>query len=201
MLPAIIMVGILGCLCTATEAGVLAVVYALFIGMVVYREISFKDLLGMFLKAAKSSAMILTVMAVASYLSWIFTMLRFPQMISESILSITNNPLIFLVIINVIMIILGMFLDAVSALTIMTPVLLPTAQTLGINPILFGVMLTVNLSIGVLTPPVGLNLYVTSSISKLNILRIAKTSIIFWMMIVLVLILMMFFPDMFLFLT
>jgi len=198
MLPVIIMGGILGGVFTPTEAGVVAVVYALFIGMVVYREISVKDLLGIFLKAAQSTATILIVMAVASYLSWIFAMLRLPHVISDLILSTTNSPLMFLVIINLIMIVLGMFLDAVSALTIMTPVILPTALALGIDPVLFGVMLAVNLSIGVLTPPVGLNLYVVSSISKLSIFQVSKAVLIFICLICGVLLLMIFFPQLFL---
>jgi C4-dicarboxylate transporter DctM subunit len=197
-LPVIIMGGILGGIFTPTEAGVVAVVYALIIGMVVYREISIKDLFKIFLKAANSSAMILMVMAVASFLSWIFTMQRIPFLISELIFSITQNPLVFLLIINLLMIVVGMFLDAVSALTVMTPVLLPVSLALGIDPILFGVMMTVNLSIGVLTPPVGLNLFVTSSISKVGVLRISKAIIPFALLILLVLLLMMFVPSIFL---
>jgi len=198
LLPVIIMGGILSGVFTATEAGVVAVVYALIISMVVYREIKIKDLPEILIKASKSSAMILIVMAVASYLSWILTMLRLPQTISAAILATTDSPLMFLLIINFIMIIAGMFLDAVSALTIMTPVILPTALALGIDPVLFGVMLTVNLSIGVLTPPVGLNLYVTSSISKVSLLEIAKATVPFMFLIILVLLLMMFFPQLFL---
>lgn len=197
-LPVIIMGGILGGIFTPTEAGVVAVVYALVIGMVVYREITLKDLFKILLKAANSSAMILMVMAVASFLSWIFTMQRIPFLISELIFSITQNPLVFLLIINLLMIVVGMFLDAVSALTVMTPVLLPVSLALGIDPILFGVMMTVNLSIGVLTPPVGLNLFVTSSISKVGVLRISKAIVPFALLIVLVLLLMMFMPSIFL---
>lgn len=197
-LPVIIMGGILGGIFTPTEAGVVAVVYALVIGVVVYREIKIKDLVGIFLRAANSSAMILMVMAVASFLSWIFTMQRIPFLISELIFSITENPIVFLFIINILMIVVGMFLDAVSALTIMTPVLLPVCLALGIDPILFGVMMTVNLSIGVLTPPVGLNLFVTSSISRVGVLQISKAILPFALMILLVLALMMFVPSIFL---
>lgn len=197
-LPVIIMGGILGGIFTPTEAGVVAVVYALFIGMVVYREISIKDLFKILLKAANSSAMILIVMAVASFLSWVFTMQRIPFLISELIFSITQNPMVFLLIVNLVMIVVGMFLDAVSALTIMTPVLLPVSLALGVDPILFGVMMTVNLSIGVLTPPVGLNLFVTSSISKVGVMRISKAVVPFILLIILVLVLMMLLPNVFL---
>lgn len=197
-LPVIIMGGILGGIFTPTEAGVVAVVYALVISVLVYREVKIGDLPDLLIRAGKSSAMILIVMAVASYLSWIFTMLRLPQTITEAILAKTYSPLMFLLIINLFMIIVGMFLDAVSALTIMTPVLLPTALALGIDPILFGVMMSVNLSIGVLTPPVGLNLYVTSSISKVSLIGVSKAAIPFIILIFFVLLLMMFFPQLFL---
>lgn len=195
MLPLIIMGGILGGVFTPTEAGVVAVVYSLFIGLVVYREITLKGLFQIFLKAAKSSAMVLLVMAIASYLSWIFTLIRLPQTISSMILANINGATEFLLIINLLMIIVGMFLDAVSALTIITPVILPAALALGIDPVFFGVMLTVNLSIGVLTPPVGLNLYVVSSISKLSLLHISKAVLVFILLIVAVLLIMMFFPQ------
>jgi len=197
-LPVIIMGGILGGVFTPTEAGVVAVVYAMVISVLVYREVKIRDLPDLLIRAGKSTAMILIVMAVASYLSWIFTMLRLPQTITEAILANTYSPLVFLLIINLFMIIVGMFLDAVSALTIMTPVLLPTTLALGIDPILFGVMMAVNLSIGVLTPPVGLNLYVVSSISKVSLIRVSKAAIPFIIIIVFVLILMMLFPQLFL---
>jgi C4-dicarboxylate transporter DctM subunit len=141
--------------------------------------------------------MILMVMAVASYLSWILTMQRIPQAVTGLILSQTDSAILFLLIINVLVIILGMFLDAVSALTIMTPVLLPAALALHIDPLLFGVMLTVNLSIGVLTPPVGLNLYVTASIANIGIVRISKAVIPFIGLICLVLLAMIFAPGLF----
>lgn len=198
-LPVIIMGGILGGIFTPTEAGVVAVVYAMVISVFVYREVKIGDLPDLLIRAAKSTAMILIVMAVASYLSWIFTMLRLPQSITEAILAKTYSPFMFLLIINLFMVIVGMFLDAVSALTIMTPVLLPTAIALGVDPIIFGVMMAVNLSIGVLTPPVGLNLYVTSSISKVSLIGVSKAVVPFIILIFLVLVLMMLFPQMFLF--
>lgn len=187
MLPVIIMVGVLSGIFTATEAGVVAVVYALIIGGIVYRQFTIKSLMEAFIGAAKSSAMVLIVMAVASYLSWAFAMQRIPHLISEFVTSISNSPIVFLIIVNAIMIIVGCFLDAVSAITVMTPVLLPTALLLGVDPIMFGVMLTINLSIGVLTPPVGLNLYVASSISGEGILTISKAILPFIGLIVLVL--------------
>lgn len=198
MLPVIIMGGILGGVFTPTEAGVVAVVYAFFIGVIVYREIPLNEIAGVFVRASKSSAMVLMVVTVASFLSWVLTMQRIPQSITGLILSQTDSAIIFLLVVNAIVIILGMFLDAVSALTIMTPVLLPAALALGVDPVLFGVMLTVNLSIGVLTPPVGLNLYVTASIANISIVSITRAVMPFIAILCLVLVLMTFVPKMFL---
>ena len=199
LLPVIIMGGILGGVFTATEAGVVAVFYAALLGVVVYREIKVSSLPGILIRAGKNSAMILMVMAVAAYLSWVLTMQRIPQNVTSGIISYTTSPIVFLLAINALMIIVGMFLDAASALTIMTPVLLPAVIAMKINPILFGVMMAVNLSIGVLTPPVGLNLYVTAGIAKIGIMRISKAVIPFIIQIIIILILMTYFPNMFTF--
>lgn len=195
LLPIIIMGGILRGIFTPTEAGVVAVVYVLVIGVVIYRKIKLRDLPSIFLRAAKSTAMILMIMSTASLLSWVLTMQRVPQTVTGMMTSMSSNPLIFLILVNIFVIIMGMFLDAVSGLTILAPVLLPAAIALGIDPLFFGVMLTVNLSIGVLTPPVGLNLYVTSSISKLDILEVARATYPFLVMIGIVLLVMILFPN------
>lgn len=190
LLPVIIMGGILGGIFTPTEAAVVAVVYAFIIGTFVYREIKLKDIPEIFLRSAKSTTMILMVMATATLLSWVLTLEQVPQIITKTMLSISSSPVVFLIIVNIFMVIVGMFLDAVSALTILTPVLLPAAQALNIDPVLFGVILVVNLSIGVLTPPVGLNLYVTSSIAKIDLVQISKAIVPFIVIIFVILILM-----------
>lgn len=195
MLPVIIMGGILSGLFTPTEAAVVAVVYSVVIGKFVYKELNLKKITGILLRAASSTTMVLMVMSTAALLSWVLTMERVPQTVTEGILLISENPIIFLIVVNLFMILVGMFLDAVSALTILTPVLLPAAKMLNIDPVLFGVILAVNLSIGVLTPPVGLNLYVTSSIAKIDIIRISKASMPFICLIFGVLLLMSVFPD------
>jgi len=195
LLPIIIMGGILLGVFTPTEAGVVSAVYSFVIGFLIYREIPVKEVPKVFLRAANSSAMVLMVMAVASYLSWVLTLQQVPQTITRLLISISNNKIVFLIIINLFMIVVGMFLDAVSALTIMTPVLLPTTVALGIDPILFGVMMSVNLSIGVLTPPVGLNLYVVSGIAKISLVRVSKAVIPFLYIIGGVLLVMTFFPQ------
>lgn len=194
LLPVIIMGGILGGIFTPTEAAVVAVVYAFLVGTFVYREIKWKDLSGIFLRAANSTAMVLMVMSTATLLSWVLTLERVPQTVTKALLAVSPSPIVFLLLVNAFMIIVGMFLDAVSALTILTPVLLPAAKALNIDPVLFGVLLAVNLSIGVLTPPVGLNLYVVSSIAKLDLVRISKAVLPFIALITAVILIMIFFP-------
>jgi C4-dicarboxylate transporter DctM subunit len=195
LLPVIIMGGILGGIFTPTEAAVVAVVYAFLVGTFIYREIKLKNLPQIFLRAANSTAMVLMVMSTATLLSWVLTLERVPQTVTNTLLSISSSPIIFLLMVNAFMIIVGMFLDAVSALTILTPVLLPAAKTLGIDPVLFGVILAVNLSIGVLTPPVGLNLYVASSIARIDLVRISKAVLPFLVLISIGLLIMIFFPT------
>ena len=139
--------------------------------------------------------MVLMVIGTANLLSWAVTMMNIPRMMSDFVTSITSSAFVFLVIVNILLIIAGMFLDAGSAIMILTPVLLPAALALHVDPLVFGIIMTVNLSIGVLTPPVGLNLYVVSSLSKIDIMRVAKASLPFMIMIFAMLIVCSFFPG------
>ena len=195
LLPVIIMGSILCGVCTATEAAVLAVVYAFFLSIIVYRTLPLKEVPDVLLNGAKSAAMVLAVVAAANMLSWAVTMMNIPATVSAFVCNITTSPLVFLIITNLILIIAGMFLDASSAIMILTPVLLPIALQLGVDPLVFGIIITVNLSIGVLTPPVGLNLYVVSSLSKVDILRIAKASAPFMILIFMILIMASAWPQ------
>lgn len=195
LLPILIMGTILTGICTPTESAVLAVVYALFLSCVVYRTLPLRELKETFVNSAKSAAMVLVVIATASLLSWAVTVMNIPQMMADFVYSITDSPAVFLVIVNVLLVIAGMFLDAGSAIMILSPVLLPIALSLQIDPLAFGIIMVVNLSIGVLTPPVGLNLYVVSSLSNLDIMRVAKACMPFILMIFGMLIVCSFFPQ------
>ena len=195
LLPILIMGTILAGICTPTESAVLAVVYALFLSCVVYRTLPLRELKETFVHSAKSAAMVLVVIATASLLSWAVTVMNIPQMMADFVYSITDSPAVFLIIVNVLLVIAGMFLDAGSAIMILSPVLLPIALSLQIDPLAFGIIMVVNLSIGVLTPPVGLNLYVVSSLSNLDIMRVAKACMPFILMIFGMLIVCSFFPQ------
>lgn len=194
-LPVIIMGGILSGVFTATESAVVAVIYCLIIGLFVYREIKIKDIPKVVVKAAKTTGMVLIVIATASVLSYVLTIARIPQTVTALITSITSSRIVFLLLVNFVLIICGMFLDAGCAIIILTPVFLPAANAMGVNPIFFGVMMTVNLMIGVLTPPVGLNLYVTSSIAKIDILKLSKAVLPFIYMLFGLILLMVIFPQ------
>lgn len=195
LLPIIIMGSILLGVCTATEAAVLAVVYALILSIFVYRTLPLKDIPDTMMSAAKSSAMVLVVVASANMLSWAVTMMNIPHIVSNAVHSLTSSAAVFLIIVNLILVVAGMFLDASSAIMILTPVLLPIALELGVDPLAFGIIVTVNLSIGVLTPPVGLNLYVVSSLSNVNILKISKAAIPFIILIFAILVVSSVWPQ------
>lgn len=195
MLPIIIMGGILGGFFTPTEAGVVGVLYSLLIGLTLYRkELDYKLLPQIFIKAAQNTAMVLMVIATATLLSWVLTLEQIPQTVSRIMLSLTDNKYVFLIIINLFLVVMGMFLDSVSGITILAPVLLPAALSLDVDPLFFGVMMAVNFSIGAITPPVGLNLYVTSSIAKIDIVTLSKAAIPFCFLIFVVLMIMTFMP-------
>lgn len=195
LLPVIIMGGIISGMFTATESAAVAVLYCFIVSVFFYRSIKLRDIPSLLKKAAKGSCVVLMVMATASFLGYVLTLSQIPQMAATAISSLTSSRVIFLLMVNVVLIIAGMFLDAASAIVILTPVLLPACQAFGVDLIFFGVMMTVNLMIGVLTPPVGLNLYVVSSTAKIDILKLAKQAIPFMLILVAVVLLMVFFPD------
>lgn len=195
-LPVIIMGGILSGVFTATESAAAAVLYCFLVSMFVYRELPLKEVPGVFLRAAKNTGMMLIVVSVATFLSYAMTIAQIPQTVTAIITSVTSNQTIFLLLVNVVLIFAGMFLDAGCAIIILTPVFLPVATTLGVDPVFFGVMMTVNLMVGVLTPPVGMNLFVTSSIAKIDILRLSKAVMPFIYILLGIILIMVLFPDM-----
>lgn len=195
LLPFIIMGGIIGGVFTPTEAGVVGVAYAAIVGIFFYKEIKIKDIPRLLLSSAGNTAMVIMVISTASLLSWVLTLEQMPQTITSMMLSITENKYIFLILVNLLLVVMGMFLDSVSGITIIAPVLLPAALALGIDPVFFGVMLAVNFSIGAITPPVGLNLYVTAGIAKIDLVSLSRSAIPFCILIFLVIMIMVFFPE------
>ncbi|MDD6213468.1 MAG: TRAP transporter large permease subunit [Clostridiales bacterium] len=164
LMPVIILGGIYGGIFTPTEAAAVSVVYGLFVGMVVYREVTFKDLLDIIIDSAKTTGGIMIIVACASLFSFVCTKFGIADAASALLGSIAHNQFSFLLIVNIIFLIAGCFIDANSAMYIFIPIMLPVCKALGYDLVAFGVMATVNLAIGQVTPPVGVNLFVAISI-------------------------------------
>ncbi|KGJ88297.1 MULTISPECIES: TRAP transporter large permease [Colwelliaceae] len=174
LLLLIVIGGIIGGIFTATEAGAIAVLYSLFLAVVVYREIKITELSSIILKAAGITAIVMFLIAASSAMSWILSYENIPQSISQFLLTISENPLIILLIINLTLILVGAFMDMTPAVLIFTPIFLPVAESIGMSPIHFGIMLVLNLSIGLCSPPVGAVLFVSCSVAKTSIEKIIR---------------------------
>jgi len=165
----IIIGGILSGIFTPTEAGVVACLYALFIGFFVFRELKIKDLIRILWETAQSSVRILFIIAVASAYSYALTLMRVPEMISSVLGNLIYHPYLLLFIINLILLLLGCFMETISIMLLVVPILIPIARQAGIDLLHLGVMMTLNLMIGQITPPVGVLLYSVASVSKLSL--------------------------------
>ena len=169
---------ILGCIysgiASPTEASVISVFYALFVSMVIYRSIHWKDVWGILVEAVRTYSPILFILAASVAFSRVLTLMQVPQSVSAWILAHFTNKVVLLLVINVFLLIVGMVMDTTPAILILTPILLPIVTAIGMNPIHFGIMMVVNLAIGFVTPPIGVNLFVASSLTDIPVMRIAK---------------------------
>ncbi len=167
MMPVIILGGIYGGIFTPTEAAGVAVVYGLIVGIFIYREIKVKQLWQLFVDAAVSSGTVLYIIASAAVFAYILSTSHLAENLSQAMLDISSNKYVLLILINIIFLIAGCFLDANSAFYILIPIMLPVVRAVGVDLVHFGVFVTVNLAIGLITPPVGINLYVGAKIADL----------------------------------
>lgn len=167
--PVIILGGIYGGIFTPTEAAAIAVVYSLAVDMLVYRSISFGDIIPLAARAAVTTAVILSIVAAASLFAWIMNTQGIAGNIAAFLLSLSTGKVVMLLLINAILIIAGLVLDAISIFYILLPIFLPVVRMLGIDPIHFGVIITMNLAIGQITPPVGVNLVASSGVTGLSV--------------------------------
>ena len=173
LVPGIILGGIYSGIFTPTEAGAVAVVYAAFIGLFVYRDIRFGELPDLLAKSARTSGTILVLVIMASAFGRLVTLAQIPSQLAGYLTTLTDNPILILLMINILLLVIGMFMETISSIIIMTPILLPVATAIGVDPMVFGVILTVNLAIGFCTPPLGVNLFVASGISNVSIERLS----------------------------
>lgn len=169
---------ILGCIYTGvaspTEAAVISVFYALFVSMVIYRTIEVKELWSILTEALRTFAPILFILAASTAFSRILTLLHVPQIVSDFIINTFHSKISILLVINIFLLIVGMVMDTTLAILIVTPILLPIIQAIGMDPIQFGVIMVVNLAIGFVTPPIGVNLFVASSLTDISITKLSK---------------------------
>lgn len=169
IMPIIIIGGIIGGVFTATESGVIAVMYALILGLFVYRELNVRDLPKILYETGITTGTILFILGTASLFTWLLTIQQIPQQLTAMILEMNPDKVMVLLLVNVILLIAGTMIDTISALIIFTPLFLPIVKSVGVDPIHFGVIMAVNLTIGMVTPPVGVVLFVTSAIGKVSI--------------------------------
>lgn len=195
LVPGIILGGIYSGMFTPTEAGAVAVIYATVIGMFVYRDILLSDLPQILAKSALTSGTILILVIMATAFGRLITLAQIPSQMAGFMTSISDNPVIILLLVNLLLLVIGMFMETISSIIIMTPILLPVAVALGMDPIVFGVMLTVNLAIGFCTPPLGVNLFVASGISRVSIERLSVAILPFFLGMIALLLLVTFVPG------
>ncbi len=169
---------ILGCIysgiASPTEAAVISVFYALIISLFVYKSIRLKDIWEILIEAIKTFTPILFILAASTAFSRVLTLMQVPQTVSEFILNNFHSPVAILLVINVFLLIVGMVMDTTPAILILTPILMPIIEAIGMDPIQFGVIMVVNLAIGFVTPPIGVNLFVASSLTDVPVVDIAK---------------------------
>lgn len=177
MSPVIILGCIYSGIASPTEAAVISVFYSLIISLFVYKSLKFKQVYGVFAEACKSYAPILFILAASVAFSRVLTLMQVPQTISTWILDNFSSKIVILIVINIFLLLVGMIMDTTPAILILTPILLPIVTGVGMNPIHFGVMMVVNLAIGFVTPPIGVNLFVASTLTKIPVMEIAKRAL------------------------
>ena len=191
----IIMGGIYGGIFTPTEAAAVAAVYAVIVSLFIYKDITFKTLPHVFVDASKTTVMLMFIIANAILFAHILTTERIPQMITEQITSMGLSPIAFLIIVNLILLVAGNFMEPTAILLILAPIFFPIAIALGIDPIHLGIIMVVNMEIGMITPPVGLNLFVTSGITGMPLLSVVKAAFPWLSVLLVFLVVITYFPK------
>ncbi|MGR6806925.1 TRAP transporter large permease [Sphaerotilus natans] len=194
LMPVIILGGIYGGIFTPTEASVVAVFYALIVGMLIHRELSFKDLMPVLRKSVISSAVIMFIIANAGLFAFIITRAGVPEAIGEWLSHVLQSPLWFLLGVNAALFVIGMFIETSAAIIVLAPILVPVAVHFGVDPVHFGTIMVVNLALGMITPPFGVNLFAACTVAKISLDQIVKHLIPFVLVIVGCLMLITYFP-------
>lgn len=175
--PVIILGGIYAGIFTPTEAAAVSIVYAILVSCFVYKSVDIRDIPSMLLSAARVNAPVLFIVAMATVFGRVLSMYKIPTLIAEAVLGVSSNPVIILILINLLLLLAGMLMETLCAITILTPILLPICTAIGMLPIHFGVMMVANLAIGFVTPPIGVSLYTASSVTGIPITDVTKSVI------------------------
>lgn len=194
MTPIIILGGIFSGVFTPSEAAVVAVNYALIVSLFIYRDLSLRQIYGILLRSAMTTSVIMLVIAMSAVLSWTLSSWQVPSSLAATVLSYSTNPYVIMLLVVLVILLTGIFIETASALIILTPVLLPLVTQLGIDPIHFGLIIVVGLAIGMITPPVAINLYVASSVTRLPLEQITKAIIPYLLVLIAVLMLVVYIP-------
>ncbi|SEK29511.1 TRAP transporter large permease [Halomonas daqiaonensis] len=192
--PVIILGGIFSGVFTPSEAAVVAVNYALLVSLFVYRDLSLADIYRVLIRSAITTSVIMLVIATSAVLSWTLSSWQVPGAIAQAVLSLSTNPFVIMLLVVAVILLTGVFIETASALIILTPVLLPLVTQLGIDPIHFGLIIVVGLAIGMITPPVAINLYVASSVTQLPLEQITRAIIPYLLGLIAVLLLVVYVP-------
>ncbi len=194
LLVVIILGGILSGIFTATEASAVTVAYAFILSVVVYREISLRDLPGICLQTGITTAVVMLLIGASGAMSWMMTMANIPQTIAGTLMGLSDSPFVILLTINALLLVVGFFMDMTPALLIFTPILLPVALKLGLTPIHFGIIMITNLCIGLCTPPVGTCLFIGCGVGKTTIANVTRKAIPFFVAMLVALLLITYIP-------
>jgi len=186
--------GIVAGFFTATEASAIAVIYTLVLAFA-YKEIKVNDLPSIFIETIKTSSIVLLLIATSIAMSWVMSYEDIPQQLSNTLLSISDNPIVILIIINLLLLFVGVFMDMTPAILIFTPIFLPIVTNLGMHPVHFGIMMILNLSIGLCTPPVGSVLFVGCSVANLSIQKVIRPLLPLFLVMIVVLLLITYIPE------
>jgi tripartite ATP-independent transporter DctM subunit len=200
LLIIIVIGGIIAGIFTATEASAVAVLYSLILSVFIYREVKIKELPQILLKTVETTAIVMLLIGTCTAMSWVLSYENIPQDISRFLLSLTESKILILLIINLILLVVGTFMDMTPAILIFTPIFLPMALELGIDPIHFGIIMVLNLCIGLCTPPVGSVLFVGCGIANTSITSVIKPLLPLYIAMLVSLMIVTYYPDLSLFL-
>ncbi|CAM3582105.1 TRAP transporter large permease [Brevibacillus invocatus] len=195
MMPVIILGGIYGGIFTPTEAAAVAVGYALVLGLFVYRTINQTKMMEILRSSVLSTSVIMLIIGNAGLLGWVLTAEKVPSLVANWFVSISDSPIVFLLLVNLLLLLVGMFLETGASIVIIAPILTPVAMQFGIDPIHFGIIIIVNLAVGMVTPPIGVNLFVACQIAGLRIEQIMKSMLPFYLILIIDILLVTYLPQ------